>query len=39
MGGYLSMPASFTREQAAEWMARACAHVATFPPKVKKPKK
>jgi TfoX/Sxy family transcriptional regulator of competence genes len=39
MGGYLSMPGSFTEEQARDWMERARQHVATFPPKVKKPKK
>ena len=39
MGGYLSMPASFTQEQVTEWMERAREHVAAFPPKVKKPKK
>ncbi len=36
MGGYLSMPPSFTEEQARDWMERAREHVATFPPKVKK---
>lgn len=39
MGGYLSLPASFTDELATEWVERARAHVATLPPKVKKPKK
>jgi TfoX/Sxy family transcriptional regulator of competence genes len=39
MGGYLSMPPSFTEEQASEWIERAREHVATFPPKAKKPKK
>jgi TfoX/Sxy family transcriptional regulator of competence genes len=39
MGGYLSMPESFTGEQARSWMERAREHVATLPPKAKKPKK
>lgn len=39
MGGYLSLPASFTDEQASAWVERAREHVATLPPKVKKPKK
>jgi len=38
MGGYLSLPASFTDEEAMAWVERARAHVATFPAKVKKPK-
>ena len=36
MGGYLSLPASLSREEAADWLERARDHVATFPPKVKK---
>ncbi len=39
MGGYLALPASFTDEQASEWVGRARDHVATLPPKEKKPKK
>jgi TfoX/Sxy family transcriptional regulator of competence genes len=39
MAGYLSMPTTFSDEEMAAWMERARAHVATFPPKVKKPKK
>jgi TfoX/Sxy family transcriptional regulator of competence genes len=41
MGGYLSLPASWRGEPelAAEWVSRALAHVATMPPKVKKPAK
>jgi TfoX/Sxy family transcriptional regulator of competence genes len=39
MGGYVSMPESFSEEQARDWMERAREHVATFPPKAKKPKK
>jgi TfoX/Sxy family transcriptional regulator of competence genes len=38
MGGYVSLPASYTREQAARWVEKARDHVATFPPKVKKKK-
>ena len=36
MGGYLSLPESFSDEQATAWVERAREHVATFPPKVKK---
>jgi TfoX/Sxy family transcriptional regulator of competence genes len=36
MGGYLSLPSSFTAEQAAGWIGKARAYVATLPPKVKK---
>lgn len=39
MGGYLSLPAAFTDEQATAWVERAREHVATFPPKVKAPRK
>jgi hypothetical protein len=39
MGGYLSLPASFTDEQAIAWVERARTHIATLPPKVKKPRK
>jgi TfoX/Sxy family transcriptional regulator of competence genes len=39
MGGYLSMPGSFSDDEARTWMERAREHVATFPPKAKKPKK
>jgi TfoX/Sxy family transcriptional regulator of competence genes len=41
MGGYLSLPASWRGEPdlAADWVAKALAHVATMPPKVKKPAK
>jgi TfoX/Sxy family transcriptional regulator of competence genes len=39
MGGYLSLPASLSDEEASAWVERARAHVATFPPKVKKQKK
>ncbi len=36
MGGYLSLPPSFSDEEARDWVDRARAHVATFPPKAKK---
>jgi TfoX/Sxy family transcriptional regulator of competence genes len=39
MGGYLSLPPTFTDDERVAWMERARDHVATFPPKVKKPKK
>ena len=39
MGGYLSMPESFSDDEARAWMERAHEHVATFPPKAKKPKR
>jgi TfoX/Sxy family transcriptional regulator of competence genes len=39
MGGYLALPESFSDEEAASWLERARDHVATFPAKVKKPKK
>ncbi len=38
MGGYLALPADFPDEEARAWVELALAHVATFPPKVKKPK-
>jgi len=39
MGGYLSLPPTLSDEEAAAWVDRARAHMATMPPKVKKPKK
>ena len=36
MGGYLSLPSSFTAEQATRWVNKAQAYVATLPPKHKK---
>lgn len=33
MGGYLSLPASLSDEEAAAWVERARAHIATLPPK------
>ena len=37
MGGYLSLPRSFTPEEASRWIGKAQAYVAGFPPK--KPRK
>jgi TfoX/Sxy family transcriptional regulator of competence genes len=39
MGGYVTLPSSFTDEEAARWVERARAYVATLPPKATKPKK
>jgi TfoX/Sxy family transcriptional regulator of competence genes len=39
MGGYLSMPESFSEDEARAWMERAREYVATLPPKEKKPRK
>ena len=39
MGGYLSLPASYDDAEASAWVDRAREYVATFPPKVKKPKR
>ncbi|WP_197700727.1 TfoX/Sxy family protein [Micromonospora purpureochromogenes] len=36
MGGYLSLPSSFTAEQATLWVNKAKAYVATLPHKQKK---
>ena len=36
MGGYLTLPGTLSAEQAAGWVERAHAHVATLPPKSKK---
>jgi TfoX/Sxy family transcriptional regulator of competence genes len=33
MGGYLALPASCTREQAAVWVDKARTYVATLPPR------
>ncbi|TYC21776.1 TfoX/Sxy family protein [Micromonospora sp. MP36] len=35
-GGYLSLPPSFTAEEATRWVNKAHAYVATLPPKKKK---
>jgi TfoX/Sxy family transcriptional regulator of competence genes len=39
MGGYLSLPPDLSDEDCTAWVDRAREHVATLPPKVKKPKK
>ena len=39
MGGYLSLPADLDDADKVAWLDRARDHVATLPPKVKKPKK
>jgi TfoX/Sxy family transcriptional regulator of competence genes len=39
MGGYLSLPANLSEEDAAAWVERARDHVAALPPKQKKPGK
>ena len=39
MGGYLSLPADLDDAEQTAWVDRARDHVATLPPKVKKPKK
>ena len=37
MGGYVTLPAGWSPEEAAPWIERSLAHVAALPPK--KPKK
>jgi TfoX/Sxy family transcriptional regulator of competence genes len=39
MGGYLSLPSSFTVEEASRWVGKAQAYVATLPPKKQSPGK
>lgn len=39
MGGWLSLPDSFSDEDAMSWIERAREHIATLTPKVKKAKK
>jgi TfoX/Sxy family transcriptional regulator of competence genes len=39
MGGYLSLPADLDDSEQSAWLDRARDHVATLPPKVKKPKR
>jgi TfoX/Sxy family transcriptional regulator of competence genes len=39
MGGWLSLPDSFSDDEAMSWIERAREHIATLPPKAKKPKK
>jgi len=36
MGGYLTLPSSYTAEQALAWTEKAVAHVGLLPPKQKK---
>ena len=37
MGGWWSLPSDMSDADAAEWFDRARAHIATLPPKVRKP--
>jgi TfoX/Sxy family transcriptional regulator of competence genes len=39
MPGYLSLPASLSDDEAASWVERARAHIATLPPKAPKSKR
>jgi TfoX/Sxy family transcriptional regulator of competence genes len=39
MGGYLSLPSSFTAEEAGRWVGKAQAYVATLPAKKPSPRK
>ncbi|GGB88137.1 hypothetical protein N798_12135 [Knoellia flava TL1] len=39
MNGWLSLPPGLGDADAADWFERARAHIATLPPKVKKPTK
>ena len=36
MGGYLSLPTTFTEAQAQQWIARSLDYVSSLPPKKKK---
>ena len=36
MGGYLTLPSSYTAEQGLAWAEKAAAHIGTLPPKKKK---
>lgn len=36
MGGYLTLPETFSPDERAAWVARAAAYVGTMPPKMKK---
>jgi len=38
MGGFLSLPASYSSEQSAPWVEKAAAYVGTLPPKTRAPK-
>lgn len=39
MNGWVSLPADLSDADSADWIERALAHIATLPPKVKKPAK
>lgn len=39
MGGYVSLPATFTETEAQEWVATSLEYVSALPPKTKKPAK
>lgn len=39
MRGWLSLPATFDDAEVARWVERAREHIATLPPKAKKPKR
>jgi TfoX/Sxy family transcriptional regulator of competence genes len=39
MGGYVALPASWTARRAKPWAAKALDHVASLPPKARKPTK
>ena len=39
MGGYVTLPVSFTPAKARPWVAKSLDHVAAMPPKTKKPTK
>ena len=39
MGGYVSLPATFTQAEAKTWIATSLAYVSALPPKSKKPVK
>ena len=39
MGGYLSLPPDLSDEEMTAWIERARDHIATLPPKAKKPRK
>jgi hypothetical protein len=38
MGGYVTLPAGFTPDEAEEWIAAALATAAALPPRLPKPK-
>ena len=39
MGGYVTLPAAFTKAKAKPWVAKALDHAGALPPKKAKPKK